>query len=58
MDSDEFLKQMEIVIDTGNIKLLQSIIILYKNKIDNNLIKAAETILDSLLNEQIEELTI
>tara|TARA_Y100000389_G_C17463468_1_gene523564 strand:+ start:2662 stop:2847 length:186 start_codon:yes stop_codon:yes gene_type:complete len=55
---DEFKEKISIVIDSGNISMLQEIIKSYKNIIDNKYIILAQEMLDNLLEETIQEMNI
>ncbi len=58
LDIDKFNELLEKVVDTGDIYMLQEIIKSYKNIIDNNHIIIATEILDNLLDEKIQDISI
>jgi len=55
---DEFNELLEKVIDTGDINMIQQIIKSYKNIIDNKYIVIATEMLDNLLDEKIQDISI
>jgi len=55
---DEFREKIEKVIDTGNINMLQEIIKSYKYIIDKKHIILAQEMIDTLLDETMEEMNI
>lgn len=55
---NEFKEKIEKVIDTGDINILQQIIISYKNIIDKKYIISAQEILNTLIEEKLEYMTI
>jgi hypothetical protein len=54
----EFKEKIEIVIDTGDINTMKSIINSYKDIIDKKYIEMAQDMLQNLLEEKLEDMSI